>query len=120
LGARQDLEGQVPELVLDVVVALAHEPLHRIDGPRGVAGELTPGGLAHDDAVPGERDDRREEHTPLRIRDHLRDPAVDIRDQAVGRAQVNADDARHGPLRSLRARPGSPASPRGDPWAPWA
>ena len=102
---RHHRERQVGQLLLDVVVAPAHQPLHGIDGRLGAAHELSLRGGAHQDALARERDDRGQEHLPVSIGDHPGQPRllVDVRDQAVGGAEINADDARHNPPVILRA-----------------
>ena len=95
--ARQHLEGEVAELLLDVLVAAAHQALHRIDGRLGPPDELSLRHGADEHSLAHERDDRRQERLPVAVRDDPRHPGllVDVGDEAVGRPEINADDARH-------------------------
>ena len=95
--ARQDLEGEVPQLVLQVLPAAAHQALDGVDRVGGPARELAACGLAHDDAVGREADDRGQQPAALAVGDDDGQTRafIHVGHEAVRRPQVNADDARH-------------------------
>ena len=106
LVARRDLEGHVARLFPHILAAPAHEALDGVDGPRRIPRELPPRGLPDHDARGRIGDHGGQEPAPFRVRDDARDPGrVHVGDQAIGGAEVNADDARHASLRPL-PRPG--------------
>ncbi len=76
---------------------LAHEPLDRIHGPRRVGQQTTLGFAADvDRAVLGRRrDDRRHQRVVAAIADDDRRAVLHEGDEAVRRAEVDADDFRH-------------------------
>ena len=96
-GALDDLIGHHRALGLDFLEATAHEALDGIDRVLGIHDRLALGGLPHHPlAVLAERDHRRAQPSALRSSDHRRGPAFHDRHDAVGRAEVNTNDLRHG------------------------
>ena len=93
--ARSNLEGEVAELLLDVLVPSPHEPLDGVDGRGRPPHEQPLRRLADHHALSRERHHRRQEHTPLLVGDHPRETRllVDVRDETVGGPEINADDA---------------------------
>ena len=93
--ARDDLEREVAELVLDVLVPSPHEPLDGVDRRRRPPDEQPLGRLADEHALARKRHHRRQEHAPLCVGDHPRESRrlVDVPDQAVRGPEVNADDS---------------------------
>ena len=94
LGARNDGEGDVSRLLPHVVPPASHEAFDGVDGARGISGELSPGRFADHHAVGRIRNDGRQKLAPLRVRDDPWDTSpVDVGDEAIGRPEINADDA---------------------------
>ena len=107
-GITGDPKPQELRIVDHVLHATAHEPLHRVHRPCG-SGEEASLGLAADEHRAGlvERHDRRHERVAGGVADHDRLPALCVGYEAVGGAEIDADNFTHG-LRSsysdLRAR----------------
>src|SRR6266581_4468484 len=91
-------EGKDFQLVLNVGDAAAHQALDGIDGAAGLREQTAARGFADDDAaVFVEADDGRTERAAIRAADTLRParPRIEIGDEAVGGAEINADGASH-------------------------
>ena len=91
-----ETEREQPRLVADVVHALSHEALHGVDRAAGI-GQQTPLGLAPDEyrLILGNRHDRRHERVAAAIADHDRHAVLHVGDEAVGGAEIDADDFAH-------------------------
>ena len=95
-GFAGDAERQQLRLVAHVVDALAHEALDGVDGARRL-GQEPPLRLAADEdrAVGADRHDRRHERVAALVADHDRRAVLHVRDEAVGGAEIDADDFAH-------------------------
>ena len=105
-GAQSDLDDaariagetkrEQPRLVADVVDALAHEALHGVDRAAGI-GQKTTLGLAPDvyRLILGNRHDRRQQRVAAAIADHDGHAVLHVGDEAVGGAEIDADDFAH-------------------------
>ena len=91
-----ETEREQPRLVADVVDALAHEALHGVDRAAGI-GQQTTLGLAPDvyRLILGDRHDRRQQRVAAAIADHDRHAVLHVGDEAVGGAEIDADDFAH-------------------------
>src|SRR5262249_34735720 len=99
---RHDFVGHLLDLVLDLVVAPAHEALDREDGVLGVGDGLPLGHLTDQDlAVLGEGDDRRCQPAAFLVGNHRGLAAFHYSDDRVRGAEVAADDFAHGVLVAL-------------------
>ena len=95
-GLAADAQPQKRRVVAHVVHVAAHEPLHGVDaaGRRGQQATLC---LATDEhrAILVERDNRRHQRVSGRITDHHRPLVAHVGDEAVGGAEIDADDFTH-------------------------
>src|SRR5476651_1301338 len=91
-----DAEREMARLFPHVVAPLAHEELHGVDGALRVGQEAALR-LAPDvrRAAFVERDDRRHQAVALPIANDQRHAVLDVRDQRVGGAEIDADDCAH-------------------------
>src|SRR5277367_401930 len=93
-----DAERKQLQFALHIGRAAAHEALNRIDRAFGLSEQAVPCGFANNDAaIRIEADDGRAERRAVRPLNTLRLARlrIDIRDEAVGRSQVDANDASH-------------------------
>ncbi len=100
-----DAEREELKLALNVGGAAAHEAFDGIDGALGLGEQSAPRRLADDDAAVGiEADNGRAKRVAVRSRNTLRLTRlrIDVRDEAVGGAEVNADCASHDEPRGLK------------------
>ena len=87
-AARGDVEGEQLEFVLDVGEAAAHEAFDGVDGAGGIRDEALAGFGAGDDFARGQT-----ETTLGTMPERMRGPVRSMTDdQAVGGAEVDADD----------------------------
>ena len=94
-----DLVRDELDLLQNLVVAAAHEPLDREHGVLGVRDALPLRHLPHEDLVVlREADDGGRETAALLVRDHRRIAALDHRDHGVRRPEVDADHFCHDPV----------------------
>src|SRR6185503_13969013 len=91
-----DAERQQRGFILHVVDAAPHESLDGVHRPRR-RGQQPPLRFAADEdrAVIAERHDRRHERVTGAVANDSRLTVAHVRDQAVGRAEIDADDFAH-------------------------
>ena len=98
LAGRIDAEREEFQFALDVGDASAHQSLYGINAALRLREQATPGRLAYDDAaVRVEAHDRGTKRAAIRPRNTLRRSRlrIGIRDEAIGRAEIDSDDASH-------------------------
>ena len=89
-------ERQQARFALHVVQALAHEPLHRIDGARRIGEEPALRFTADvDRALLGGRHDRRHQSVAAAVANDEGHAVLHVGDEAVRRAEVDADNLAH-------------------------
>jgi hypothetical protein len=92
-----DTKRQKRGVVLDVLDSAPHETLHGINGARRL-GQQTPLPFPADidGVVLADRNNRRHQRVAVIVAHDDRPSVVDVRDQAVSRAEIDADDLAHG------------------------
>ncbi len=104
-GFARHLERQQLRVALDVVDPLAHEALHRVDGAARI-GQQAPLRFATDvdGAILRRGHDRRNETIGALVADDERGAVLHIGDEAVGGAEIDADDFGHKGKKAMGAR----------------
>ena len=102
-AVRRDAEGEQLQLVLHVGDAAAHQALHRIDGAVGLVDEQRARPVSRPRSRPtaGQRHDARNQAVAILAGDDLGRGQVHVGDQAVGGAEVDADDPLGGRLSEI-------------------
>ena len=99
-----DAERQQRGIAADVLDAAAHEALHRIHRARRRRQQPALRLASDEDrAVLVDRHDRRHEGVARRVTDHLRHTVAHVGDEAVGGAEIDADDFTHAVVYGLRS-----------------
>ena len=97
-ASRIDAEREQFQFALDVGDASAHQPLYGINAALRLREQATPGWLAYDDAaVRVQAYDRGTQRAAIRPRNTLRRSRlrIGVRDEAVGRAEIDSYDSSH-------------------------
>jgi hypothetical protein len=96
--------GEIGQFILDIGQALAHESLHRIDGPFRIPGQVFFCRIADDEPVIGQRNDGGNHRPLMAACDDTGRALVHIGDKGVRCSKVYADDACHGDYAMVATR----------------